>query len=226
MIKMLERIDAVIFDMDGTLIDSMWIWPSIDEAYFEKYDLTEPPNFYEGMEGMSYSEVAKYFKDCFPTLPLTPEEIMDEWTNLAHERYTTQVSLKEGAIEFLDFLHEQGIRTGIATSNGRKLVDDTLKALGIEEQFASVRCACEAGAGKPAPDVYLMVADDLQVSCERCLVFEDVPMGILAGKNAGMYVCAVEDDFSKDQVEKKRRLADYYIQDYNDIKNRTYEVLR
>ena len=83
----------------------------------------------------------------------------------------------------------------------------------------------EAGAGKPAPDVYLMVAGELAVEPERCLVFEDVPMGILAGKNAGMRVCAVEDDFSRPQEEKKRKLADYYIQDYDDIEKETYEVL-
>ena len=60
---------------------------------------------------------------------------------------------------------------------------------------------------------------------ENCLVFEDVPMGILAGKNAGMRVCAVDDDFSRPQEEKKKKLADYYIQDYYDIKKETYEVL-
>ena len=89
-----------------------------------------------------------------------------------------------------------------------------------------MKCACEAGAGKPAPDVYLLTAEDMGVKPERCLVFEDVPMGILAGKNAGMTVCAVEDDFSAPQCAKKRELADYYIQDYNDIKNGTYEVLK
>ena len=83
----------------------------------------------------------------------------------------------------------------------------------------------EAKAGKPAPDVYLKVAESLGVKPERCLVFEDVPNGILAGKNAGMKVCAVEAPFSKPQEERKKELADYYIQDYDDIKNNTYEVL-
>ena len=73
--------------------------------------------------------------------------------------------------------------------------------------------------------MYLLVARDIGADPERCLVFEDVPMGILAGKNAGMKVCAVEDDFSRPQEEKKRELADYYIRDYRDIINGTYEVL-
>ncbi len=83
-------------------------------------------------------------------------------------------------------------------------MDDTLEALKITSLFDSVRTACEVESGKPAPDVYLLVAKDMGVTPERCLVFEDVPMGILAGKNAGMKVCAVEDDFSKPQERKKR----------------------
>ena len=73
--------------------------------------------------------------------------------------------------------------------------------------------------------MYLNVARDLGVAPEKCLVFEDVSNGILAGKNAGMKVCAVDDRFSRPQEAKKRELADYYIQDYDDIKNNTYEVL-
>ena len=80
--------------------------------------------------------------------------------------------------------------------------------------------------GKPAPDVYLAAAKALNVSPENCLVFEDVPMGILAGKNAGMKVCAVEDSYSKEQMEQKKKLADYYIKDYDEVLNQTFEVLK
>ena len=222
---MLENIDAVIFDMDGTLLDSMWIWPDIDDVFLEKYHLIKPAGFHEGMEGKSYPETAQYFLDLFPTLTQTREEIMDEWNEMAHDRYISQVKLKAGAKEFILNMKEAGKKIGIATSNSRFLVNDTLKALGIEELFDSVRTSCEAGAGKPAPDVYLLVASDLSVQPERCLVFEDVPMGILAGINAGMRTCAIYDDFTRPQDDRKRELADYYIYDFNDIMNETYEVL-
>lgn len=225
MMKILDNIDALIFDLDGTLVDSMWVWTSIDEEYMEKYQLEEPKDFHENMEGMSYTEVAQYFVDIFPDLPLTKEEIMDEWTQMAHHKYMTEVPLKEGVKEFLELARASGKKTGIATSNSREMVMDTLRALHIENLFDSVRSACEVSAGKPSPEVYLLVAEDLKIRPSRCLVFEDVPMGILAGKNAGMKVCAVEDAFSKPQEEKKRKLADYYIDDYYDIKNGTYEVL-
>ena len=223
--KMLDGIDAVIFDRDGTLIDSMWIWPSIDEVYLKKYNLVEPENFHEDIEGMSYTEVSQYFLEAFPTLSCTQQEIMDEWTEMARERYMNEAPLKEGAREFILEMRRQGKKIGIATSNGRILVEDTLKALEAAELFDVVRTACEVAKGKPAPDVYLLAAKDMEVDPGRCLVFEDVPMGILAGKNAGMKVCAVDDEFSRYQEEKKRSLADYYIYSYDDIKNETYEVL-
>jgi len=144
---------------------------------------------------------------------------------MARERYMKEAPLKEGAYEFILEMKRQGKKIGIATSNGRILVEDTLNALGVAEYFDVVRTACEAGKGKPAPDVYLLVAEEMGIMPKRCLVFEDVPMGILAGKNAGMKVCAIDDAFSRIQEDKKKSLADYYIYSYDDIKNETYEVL-
>ena len=79
----IHGIQMMAIDMDGTLIDSMWVWPDIGGVYLEKYHLTKPENFHEGMEGMSYTEVAQYFLDIFPTLSMTIDEVMDEWTQMA-----------------------------------------------------------------------------------------------------------------------------------------------
>lgn len=223
---MLEGIEAVIFDLDGTLADSMWVWTAIDEAFLGKYGLTQPENFHEGMEGKSYSETAAYFLELFPELTQTLEELMDEWYEMAYEKYASGIVLKEGASDFLGELKRKGIKLGIATSNKRELAEAVLKSQKVFELFDSIWTSCEAKAGKPAPDVYLKVAESLEVDPEHCLVFEDVPNGILAGLNAGMKVCAVEDAFSKNQTEKKKALADYYIKNYKDIKNNTYEVLK
>lgn len=220
---MLKGIKAVLFDMDGSLVDSMWIWPEVDREYMEKYHLIQPETLHKDIEGMSYVETAQYFLDIFPSLSFTPEEICAEWTEMTMELYKTQVHLKPGAGEFLERMKAQGILLGIATSNARALADAALDALKIRQYFSVVCTADEAARGKPAPDVYLLAAKKLQVLPEHCLVFEDIPNGIRAGKNAGMKVCAVHDQFSVPLEMEKRELADYYIRDYREIWNETFE---
>ena len=214
---MLTNKKAVIFDLDGTLVDSMWMWKAIDIEYLGRFGFGLPPSLQKDIEGMSFSETAVYFKETFQ-IPDTLEEIKATWNRMAYDKYTKEVPLKKGVQEFLDYCKENGILLGIATSNSRELVDATLKALNINEYFACVMTACEVTKGKPAPDIYLAVAEKLQAEPSRCLVFEDIEMGIMAGKNAGMEVCAVEDEFSMNQIEAKKKLADYYIKDYFDIK--------
>ena len=114
---MLKDIDAIIFDIDGTLIDSMWIWTDIDDLFLDKYKLTAPENFHKGMEGKSYSETAQYFLDIFPELPHTKKELEDEWHQMAFDIYTKEMKLKKGAYEFIKAMHNEGKKLGIATSN-------------------------------------------------------------------------------------------------------------
>ena len=220
---MLRGKKAVIFDMDGSLVDSMWIWPEVDRIYMEKYGLTEPETFHKDIEGMSYTETAQYFVDTFRTLNQTVEQVKQEWRDMTIELYATKVFPKPGAMEFLDAMRKRGVLRVIATSNNREIAEAALHARGLTEYFDSVRTSCEVAAGKPAPDVYLKVAGDLRVNPGECLVFEDVPNGILAGKNAGMEVCAVDDAFSRPDEPEKKQLADYFIRDFYEIMNHTYE---
>lgn len=221
---MVENIKAALFDLDGTLVDSMWMWKIIDIEFLEKYNMELPDDLQKEIEGMSFTETATYFKERFK-LKESLEEIKGIWNGMAFEKYSTQVPMKKGALSFLKYLKGKGVKLGIATSNSMELVNAVVKAHRLDEIFDSIRTACEVKAGKPAPDIYLKVASDLGVTPEECLVFEDVPMGILAGKNANMKVCTIFDDFSKEYEVEKRSLADYYINDYEDIKYKTYEVL-
>ncbi len=213
---MLKDKEAVIFDMDGSLVDSMWVWKEIDIAYLGKFHLTIPEDLQRQIEGMSFTETAVYFKERF-SLSCTVEEIKADWNQMAWEMYRTRVMPKPGAIDFLEHCKKQNIKLGIATSNSRPIVDMVLKERGIAAYFSCIMTGCEAKKGKPAPDVYLLTAEQLQVAPEKCLVFEDIVSGILAGKAAGMEVCAVEDAYSAYQREEKKKLADYYIQDFREI---------
>ncbi len=212
----LKHKKAVIFDLDGTLVDSMWMWKSIDVEYLGRYGYDCPEDLQKEIEGMSFSETAAYFKARFG-LPDSLEEIKQAWTDMSMEKYRTQVPLKRGAKDFLDYMARHGVKAGIATSNGKAMVDAVLEALKIRPYFQVVATACEVAAGKPAPDIYLNVAGRLGVEPRECLVFEDVPAGIQAGKSAGMTVCAVEDAFSRHMQREKAELADFYINDYYEM---------
>ena len=221
---MLEQIQSVIFDLDGTLVDSMWLWHDIDVEFLEQRGLALPETYQHEIEGMSFTETAVYTRELFQ-LEESVEELKAIWNRMAIEKYTYEVDFKPGALEFLSHCRENGISLGIATSNSRELVEAVSNALHLGEYIKEVVTACEVARGKPAPDVYLEAARRLCAEPSRCLVFEDVPMGIRAGKNAGMQVCAVEDPFSFQQIQEKRRLADYYICNYGQVLDRTYEVL-
>lgn len=224
MIQMLKNKKAVLFDLDGTLIDSMWMWRQIDIDYLAKHHCELPDTLQIEIEGMSFTETAGYFKLRFGITD-SVEAIQNDWLLMARDKYLHQTPLKEGARQFIQYLQERQMKLGIATSNSRELVGDVLRVHGIEEAFLAVHTCCDVPRGKPEPDIYLYVANRLGVDPKDCLVFEDIPKGLQAGNRAGMETCAVWDQHSIDQEDQKRDLANYYIRTYNDVINGTYEVL-
>lgn len=217
-LRMFSNIKAVIFDLDGTLIDSMWLWKAIDIEYLKKFGYDLPDSLQNDIEGMSFTETAQYFKSTF-NIPNTIEEIKAEWNKMAEEYYLTRVKLKDNVEHIIKYLNTNNIKTGIGTSNSRELVSLIVNRYNLANCFQSIRTSCEVKKGKPHPDIFLKVAEDLGVKPEECLVFEDIPNGIMAGKNAGMKVCAIYDDFSKHLTDEKISLADYYIEGYDQILN-------
>lgn len=216
--KIFDNVKAVIFDLDGTLVDSMWMWRDIDIEFLGKYGIELPENLQSEIEGMSFSETAVYFKNRFK-LTQSLEAIKEEWNQMAWDKYMTSVPLKEGTLELLRFLKNNNIKAGIATSNSRELVELVIEKHKVNGYFHSIRTSCEVEKGKPSPDIYQLVAKDLDMAAKDCLVFEDVIQGIMAGRNAGMKVCAVYDSYSSDVTDKKQELADYYIESFKELFN-------
>ena len=207
---------AMIFDLDGTLVDSMWMWYDIDVEYLGRFGFQVPDRLQEDIEGMSFSETAVYFKERF-NIPDSIEKIKDDWNKMAWDKYTYEVPMKKGAMEFIKECKKHGILLGIATSNSRELVENIIAVHNIKDYFDCIMTGCDVKHGKPAPDIYLAVAKVLNVEPTDCLVFEDIIPGIQAGKSAGMEVCAIEDEYSVYQMEEKTALADYFIKDYFEL---------
>ncbi|MCR1918690.1 HAD family phosphatase [Frisingicoccus caecimuris] len=213
---MLNDIKAVLFDLDGTLVESMSMWGDIDVDYLKKFHIPVPEGLQKAIEGLSMYQTAVYFKENF-AIEDSLEEIMDEWNRMAYEKYTTEIPLKPGARAFLNGLKDKNIPCGIATSNSRILTEAILKSHQVENYFSVMVTGDEITNGKPDPEVYLEAAKKMGVAPEHCLVFEDIPFGIIAGKRAGMTVCAVEDAYSMKDMEEKIRLADFYIKSYEEL---------
>lgn len=209
--------DAVLFDLDGTIADSMHIWKDIDIEFLSKFNIKMPENLQNEIEGLSFYQTAVYFKKTFK-IEWTLDEIMDCWNEMAYEHYSEVIKLKPGAAGFLKLLKSMNKKTGITTSNSRKLTEAFLKSNNADSYFDIIVTSKEVLLGKPAPDIYLHAAELLNIRPDRCLVMEDLPAGILAGKRAGMTVCAVEDTYSIPLRNEKQRISDFYLSDFRELK--------
>lgn len=213
---MLKDIKAAIFDMDGTLIDSMWVWDSIDTVYLKKRNLIMPPNLRSDIEHLSFLEAAVYFKNKFSLLE-SIDEIMNEWNNIAYHEYANNVNLKPFVKEYLFKLKSLNIKLGLATSNCTMLLETVLKRHGIYDLFNTITTTDEVTRGKNYPDIYLLTAKKLQIPPKNCIVFEDILPAVMGAKAAGMKVIGVHDSYAEPQKNAIIEKADRYIHCYKEL---------
>ncbi|ELC8443293.1 HAD family phosphatase [Clostridium perfringens] len=214
---MLNNIKGVIFDLDGTLVDSMGVWAKIDVDYLNNLGHEVPNNLKEEITHLGFKEVAKYFKKRF-NIADSEEEIMKIWHDMAYIEYKENIKLKPGAREFLKQLKESNIKIGLATSNSYPLLEVSLKSNDIFDLFDSITITGEVSRGKNFPDVYLLAAERLGLDPKDCAVFEDILPAVKGALSAGMKVFAVEDHTVSDEERTEiKKYAHEYIESFNDL---------
>lgn len=212
----MNNIKAAIFDLDGTLVDSMWVWEQIDIDFLKSKGYTPPKDLKDDITHLTFNQTAEYFKNRF-NLSDSIDEITDTWHNMAYSFYSSKVKLKPGVISFLNKLKSLDIKIGLATSNSIPLLEATLKNNGIYHLFDAITVTEEVKKSKENPDVYLLCANKLNVPPENCVVFEDIIAAVKGAKLAGMKVIGVYDKASEDQEELLSKACDKYIYDYNEL---------
>jgi HAD superfamily hydrolase (TIGR01509 family) len=182
-------IEAVVFDLDGVIVDSEQVWDEVREAYVRETGGTYTDESARDMMGMSSREWSRYMADSL-RVPGTPEEINAAIVERMLERYGEEPPLIPGAVEAVRRI-AAWVPLAIASSSNRELIDVVLRVSGLSGDFAATVSSEEVPRGKPSPDVYLEAAHRLGADPARCGAVEDSHNGIRSAKAAGMRVVAV-----------------------------------
>ena len=207
---------AAIFDLDGTLLDSMGVWDQIDIDSLARRGIDVPDDYMLKVGAMQFRQIAEYTIARFG-LPDTPEALMAEWDDMARDAYATAVEAKPHAREYLAHLRDTGAKLAVATSLPPSLREPAMRHVGILDLFDTVVSVDDANdVGKDRPDVYLLAASRLGVEPRDCTVFEDILVGIRSARSAGMTVWAMHDDSSDRDWDLICEEADGVLFDFRD----------
>ena len=207
-------IKGAIFDLDGTLLDSMFIWDTIGEEYLRSLGKEPHEDLKETFMTLTLEEAAEYYREHYG-VTLSVQEIVDGVNSMVEQTYRTKVTLKPGIAEYLAWLKENGVRMCVATVTDRYLVEETLERLGVHHYFSEIFTCAEVGFGKDKPIIYQKALEHLGTAKEETCVFEDMLFALNTAKTDGFPTVGVYDRHEVHQDELKG-LADHYVLDFTD----------
>ena len=200
-------IKGAIFDLDGTLLDSMFIWDTIGEEYLRSLGKEPHEDLKETFMTLTLEEAAVYYREHYG-VTLSVKEIVDGVNAMVEQTYRTKVTLKPGIAEYLAWLKENGVRMCVATVTDRYLVVETLERLGVRHYFSEIFTCAEVGFGKDKPVIYQKALEHLETEKRDTYVFEDMLFALNTAKTDGFPTVGVYDRHEVHQDELKE-LSDY-----------------
>ena len=203
-----------IFDMDGTLVDSMVYWKRLATEFLESKGVLEiSPTVLERIKPMTMTDSAALFiKEC--ELSGTDESVAEEMNAMMDEHYRRDIPLKPGVTVYLEALQRKGVAMCVASATAEELMDACLSRLGVAHYFSFLLSCETVGIGKNRPDVYWESAKRLGAESAEIAVYEDALYAAETAKNAGFYTVAVRDDSNQPHWENLTALADEAILDW------------
>lgn len=202
-------IRGAIFDVDGTLLDSMSIWDTIRERYLRSIGHTPRENLAEVFKDMSLYQAACYYQNEYG-VTLSTDQIIDGVNAMLEQYYCQEVTLKAGITELLERLYRAEVKMCIATATDRYLIEAALSRLGVRSRFLEIFTCGEVGHGKDEPHIFEAALDFLGTKRAETFVFDDALYAIQTAKKAGFPVATIYDSHEPEQTEL-RRLADLYL---------------
>ena len=193
-------IKGAIFDLDGTILDSMFIWDTISEDYLRSLGVEPKENLAETFKTYTLEQAAEYYRNNYG-IKLSTQEIVDGINNMVKDIYRTKVTLKPGISDFLKRLQCLGVKMCIATATDRAIVDDVLKCLNVRDYFSEIFTCAQVGYNKETPEIYRQALKFLGTKKAETVVFEDVFHALKTAKKDGFKIAAVYDSREPRQKE-------------------------
>ena len=213
---MLKNIKGAIFDMDGTLIDSLilWnrIWDRFGSLFCEGKSFVPSSADDKAVRTMTLKEAMEYIHTQY-NIGKTGADLLEAANKIIIDFYSEEVELKEGVAEFLEYCYSKGIKMCIASATDMELIKIAVKHCNIGKYFTNILSCAEIGKGKDEPDIYLKALECIGLSADECCIFEDSHIAICAAHKMGMKTVGIYDKYNYGQEEMKKFSTIYIAED-------------
>lgn len=206
-------IKGAIFDVDGTILDSMGIWDEAGIRYLKNKGISAPEDLGDTIFAMTITEAAGYLRQEFE-LRETEEEIISGVMDTVKDYYYKEAPLKNGIREVLEALRDREIPMAVASSSEKTHIEAAFKRLGILDYFQEIYTCTEVGEGKNSPLIFEKACEKLGTQPEDTYVFEDALYAIETAKAAGLRAVGIYDPYSAKEQEQIQKLADIYVENW------------